>query len=86
MIFHSAVRAYVEPGDRARFSAIVRGLPATWLSNEAPGLMPGVPVPPYQGAPFLLVRDGRDPLAFADGHGSWLEWLPATGEEILKCS
>jgi hypothetical protein len=40
----------------------------------------------YQGAPFLLVRDGRDPLAFADGHGSWLEWLPATGEGILKCS
>lgn len=46
--------------------------------------MPGVPVPPYHGAPFLLVRDGRDPLAFCDDHGSWLEWLPATGEKFLN--
>ncbi len=76
VIFQSAVLAYVEPGDRARFAATVRGLQAVWLSNEAPRVLPDVPVPPYQGSPFLLVRDGRAPLAFADGHGSWLTWLP----------
>ena len=76
VIFHSAVLAYVEPGGRARFAATVRGLPAVWLSNEAPGLLPEVPVPPHRGSPFLLVRDGRVPLAFADGHGTWLDWLP----------
>ena len=23
--------------------------------------------------------DGRTPLAFADGHGTWLHWLPGPG-------
>jgi hypothetical protein len=76
VVYHSAVLAYVTPEDRQRFTAIVRGLPAVWLSNEAPGLLPDVPVPDYQGWPFLLARDGRWPLAFADGHGAWLDWLP----------
>ena len=76
VIFHSAVLAYVEPDDRARFAATVRRLPATWLSNEGPRVLPDVKVPPFEGAPFVLVRDGRTPLAFADGHGAWLEWLP----------
>jgi hypothetical protein len=78
VIFHSAVLAYVEPDDRARFAATVRELHAVWLSNEAPRLLPHVPVPPYEGSPFLLVRDGRTPLALADGHGTWLQWLPAS--------
>ena len=76
VVFHSAVLAYVSPQDRQRFAAIVRGLLAVWLSNEAPSLLPDVPVPDYQGWPFLLARDGRVPLAFADGHGAWLQWLP----------
>lgn len=78
VIFHSAVLAYVEPDDRARFAATVRRLHATWLSNESPRVLPDVPVPPYEGSPFVLVRDGRTPLAFADGHGTWLQWLPAS--------
>ena len=76
VVFHSAVLAYVTPQDRQRFAAIVRSLPAVWLSNEAPGLLPDIPVPEYQGWPFMLARDGRVPLAFADGHGTWLQWLP----------
>ncbi len=76
VVFHSAVLAYVTPEDRRRFAAIVRSLPAVWLSNEAPGLVPDMPVPDYQGWPFVLARDGRLPLALADGHGTWLQWLP----------
>jgi hypothetical protein len=77
VIFHSAVLAYIDPDDRARFASVVRGLPAVWLSNEGPGVLPDVPIPPYRGGPFVLVRDGRTALAFADGHGAWVEWLPA---------
>jgi hypothetical protein len=75
VVFHSAVLAYVAPGDRQQFAPIVRGLRAVWLANEAPGVVPGLPIPPYQGAPFVLARDGSTPLALADGHGTWLQWL-----------
>ncbi len=78
VVYHSAVLAYVTPADRQRFAGTVRGLPAIWLSNEGPAILPGIPVPAYQGAPFVLTRDGRTPLALADGHGTWLQWLPAT--------
>jgi hypothetical protein len=78
VVYHSAVLAYVTPADRQRFAGIVRGLPAIWLSNEGPAVLPGVPVPAYQGAPFVLARDGQTPLAITDGHGTWLQWLPAT--------
>ncbi|HEX3388878.1 MAG TPA: DUF2332 family protein, partial [Streptosporangiaceae bacterium] len=76
VVYHSAVLAYITPEGRQRFGAIVRGSRAVWLSNEGPGVVPGVPIPPYQGAPFVLARDGGTPLALADGHGTWLQWLP----------
>lgn len=69
--------AYLTPADRRRFAETVRGLPAVWLSNEGPGVVPDLPVPPHQGVPFVLGRDGRTPLALTDGHGAWLDWLPA---------
>jgi hypothetical protein len=75
VVYHSAVLAYVTPPDRRAFADLVRGLGAVWLSNEGPGVVPGLPVPPYQGGPFVLGRDGRTPLALTDGHGQWLEWL-----------
>ena len=75
VVYHSAVLAYVTPEDRQQFAAVVRGLRAVWLSNEAPGVVPGLPIPPHQGAPFVLARDGSTPLALADGHGTWLRWL-----------
>ena len=53
----------------------MRGLADVWLSQEGPKVLAGVPVAAYPGDPYLLVRDGRTPLAFADGHGSWLHWL-----------
>jgi hypothetical protein len=79
VVYHSAVLAYVTAENRQRFAATVRGLPAVWLSNEAPAILPGITVPAFEGAPSVLVRDGRTPLALADGHGTWLRWLPAAG-------
>ena len=86
-----AARAHVDPGrvslrrarlpypaDRRRFAATVRGLPVVWLSNEGPGVVPGLPIPPYQGAPFVLARDGHTPMALTDWHGTWLQWVPVT--------
>jgi hypothetical protein len=77
VVYHSAVLAYVTPGNRQRFAAAIRGLPAVWLSNEAPGILPGITMPAVEGGPSVLVRDGRTPLALADGHGTWLHWLAA---------
>jgi hypothetical protein len=75
VVFHSAVLAYVAPDDRERFARTVRELAAVWLSNEAPGVVPGVPFTEFRDGTFVLGQDGRTPLAFADGHGAWLHWL-----------
>jgi hypothetical protein len=77
VVYHSAVLVYLAPQDRRRFAAAVRGLPAIWLSNEGPGVVPVLPKAPDQGNPFVLVRDGRIPIALTDPHGTWLQWLPA---------
>jgi hypothetical protein len=79
VVYHSAVLAYLAPAGRRRFAAIVRGLPAVWLSNEGPGVVPELPIPPHPGAPFVLARDGHPPMALTDSHGTWLEWLSAAG-------
>jgi hypothetical protein len=75
VIFHSAVLPYVAPENRGRFIETVRRLPAVWLSNEAPGVVPGISAPRYPDGPFLLIRDGTTPLAYTDGHGAWVQWL-----------
>jgi hypothetical protein len=75
VIFHSAVLPYVAPENRGRFIDTVRGLPGVWLSNEAPGVVPGISVTACPGGPFLLIRDGGTPLAHTDGHGAWVQWL-----------
>jgi hypothetical protein len=77
VVYHSAVLAYVSPAGRQQFAGIVRGLGAVWLSNEGPGVLPGITAPAAEGSPFVLVRDGRAPLAVTDSHGTWLQWLPA---------
>jgi hypothetical protein len=74
VVFHSAVLAYVEPAAREQFAGAVRELGATWLSNEAPGVVPGLPGE-FRGGTFMLARDGRTPLALTDGHGNWVQWL-----------
>ena len=77
VIYHSAVLAYLSPEDREGFASTVRALNCVWLANEAPGVVPGVGTPDVyrDPGPFILVRDGSEALAIADGHGSWLHWL-----------
>ena len=75
VVFHSAVLAYVSEPERARFAATVTGLGGVWLSNEAPGVLPGIAAPSRDGHQFLLVRDGSTLVAATDAHGTWLDWL-----------
>ena len=75
VIYHSAVLAYVAAQDRERFTQTVRDLADAWLSNEAPGVVPGLPFTAFREGTFVLGRGGRTALAFTDGHGAWLHWL-----------
>ncbi|HEY7142805.1 MAG TPA: DUF2332 domain-containing protein [Streptosporangiaceae bacterium] len=75
VIYHSAVLAYVAKPQRRQFAAAVRDLGAAWLSNEAPLVLPDVPAPADPDRAFLLVRDGRVPVAWTDPHGTWVRWL-----------
>ena len=75
VIYHSAVLAYVAAEDRGRFTRTVRDLADAWLSNEAPGVVPGLPFTAFREGTFVLGRGGRTALAFTDGHGAWLHWL-----------
>ena len=74
VVYHASVLFYVPPGLRERFADTVRGLGATWLSNEAPDVLPGTAAHPRDDLMCVLARDGR-PIAFTDSHGTWLEWL-----------
>jgi hypothetical protein len=79
VVFHSAVLFYVGVSRRRAFAVTVAGLDAVWLSNEAPGVLPDLtdePTPRPDTDPFVLVRDGRTPIALTDGHGAWVEWVP----------
>lgn len=78
VVFHSAVLAYLDTGQRATFRRELGELaarrPTVWLSNEGPGVV--VDLPAAEGSvPFVLARDGV-PLATASPHGEWLDWLP----------
>ncbi|GAB6984553.1 DUF2332 family protein [Nocardioides pyridinolyticus] len=81
MVFHSAVAAYLSPGERDRFQDLMAGLVADgrchWVSNEAPQVLPAVTATaalPDAGRGFVLGVDGRA-VALAHGHGGWLRWL-----------
>jgi len=82
VVFHSAVLAYLTCEDRRRFATLMNGLPATWISNEAPGVVESVVAPDRSRAHlepghFVVGIGGERAVAFADAHGRWLEWLPA---------
>src|SRR5262245_28341586 len=76
VIYHSAVLAYVSAPRRSQFADLVRSINAAWISNEAPGVLPGVPVPEHDDGYFVLIEDGTRATALTDGHGAWLRWLP----------
>ena len=74
VVYHSSVLYYVAPAQREQFARTVRGLDVTWLSSEAPGVVPGTDRPSSDEQMTVLARDGR-PLALADSHGTRLHWL-----------
>jgi hypothetical protein len=77
VVFHSAVFPYVTDAGRRAFVDAVRDSRAVWLANESPARIPGLDPATVAGHPdgqFLLCRDGR-PLARADPHASWIDWL-----------
>jgi hypothetical protein len=83
VVFHSAVLAYVAPSRRGEFASAVRDLGAVWISNEAPGVIPAAAADDGDDAAaarrgrhgFTLIRDGHSPIAYTDGHGTWIRWL-----------
>lgn len=85
-MFHSAVLTYLPARRRAAFAAAVAELDAVWLASESPGVLADLPTPPPTDlpapppgpTPFLLVRDGSEPLAWVDGHDAWVRWLADT--------
>ena len=82
VVFHSAVIAYLEPGDRRRFADLVGSLVGAgachWVSNEGPRVLTEVTAPglgdPPGPAQFVLGLDGRA-VAWAHGHGAAMTWL-----------
>jgi hypothetical protein len=75
VVYHSSVLYQVAPHGREQFAATVRSLGASWLSSEAPGIVPGTDLPTVDDQMCVLARGGR-PVARADSHGTWLSWLP----------
>jgi hypothetical protein len=81
VIYHSAVLAYLAEPQRRQFAELVQMLDAVWLSNEAPGVLPGtvspdIALPSPSRECFVLVKGGMQAIALTDGHGTWLRWLP----------
>jgi hypothetical protein len=74
VVFHSAVLAYLDPGDRSAFARTVRGLDATWISNESPAVSADLGIANSDEHPgaFLIAVDGVA-QAWCHGHGNWVE-------------
>ena len=74
VIYHTSALWYVPVERREEFAGTVRGLGATWLSSEPPGVVPGTDGPARDGHTCVLARDGRG-IALTESHGTWLRWL-----------
>lgn len=85
VVFHSAVLAYVDEESRQKFASSMRNLLAhrddvLWLSNEAPGVIAGIPESHRRSSQsggslqFRLGRNGTDLIAHTDPHGRWVDW------------
>jgi len=88
VVFHSAVLAYVAPERRQMFAELLTAESRTrdivWISNEGPGIVPGLPDLGAQkgGMRFVLgrsrLRGGRrtdQALALAHPHGADVRWV-----------
>ena len=79
VVFHSAVIAYLAPDDRERFHRMMAGFvrhgACRWVSNEAPGVLPGlIPAGGVPAGRFVMAVDGRA-VAWTHGHGRSMTWL-----------
>jgi hypothetical protein len=75
VVYHSAVLGYVRRADRAAFAENKCRLGVVWLSNEGPGLLPGSEIEGIDPHGFVLMKNGTEPIAVTDSHGTWVEWL-----------
>lgn len=77
VVYDSAVLAYLDVTDRGRFrdqlGELRRRRTVVWLSNEAPGVAVDVAAP--EGSRSFVLAQDEVPLAFAGGHGDWLQWF-----------
>jgi hypothetical protein len=75
VVFHTAVLAYLDLEQRCKFVHRVQSLDAEWLSNEGPGVTPGLTLnlPPTPADPHFLIGHGSTPVAFCDPHGAWIQ-------------
>ncbi len=78
VVFHTAVLVYVrDPRDREAFARSVARAGAVWVANEGLQNIPGAADPGAvhpDPAACLLCVDGA-PVAWTDGHGTWIDWL-----------
>jgi hypothetical protein len=82
VVYHCSVLYQVAADQRERFAATVRGLNASWLSSEAPGIVQGTSRTSQDELQCVLTRDGQ-PIGLADSHGAWVEWLPLPADPGL---
>lgn len=79
VVFHSAVLNYVSSEVRSEFVALVESLGCRLLSNEGRGVIEyaptSLPPSPDPATAMFTVALDRTPLAYADPHGEWLDWL-----------
>ena len=59
VIYHTSALWYLPAERREQFAGTVRGLGATWLSSEPPGVVPGTDGPARDGHTCVLARDGH---------------------------
>ena len=78
VVFHSAVLAYLDEGQRSRFTDVMHTFQRTrgvhWVSNEAPGVIGGTDLDPTPRGRFVLAHD-QVPVAVTGPHGHSLAWL-----------
>lgn len=83
VVFHTAVLAYLEPGDREKFSDTMRELSrdygVVWIANEGVTILPRVAekVPPAvrKNKGIFVIAVNETPLATTHGHGDWVRSL-----------